>query len=214
MGDDIADAAQILLTAGVHIVQRCLEDSRGEGDVVGGGVIAGIHRVGGHDPFPLVRRVVLVGQCLGLGGLLDGDHVGEEGAALLGGLDLHAVQIGVPAVGVAHLDAHVVQLLHGPGLGLGAHPILGQDALLIDGDELADHLLYIGLGRGGEVLVHIGLAEVVGQQALHLLGRDLLAALAGVYAVVAQSKVDGGIQGPLAQRPAYALHQSQKRRGL
>ena len=61
---------------------------------------------------------------------LDGDDVGKEGAALGGGLDLRAVKTAFPAVGIADLDAHGVELLHGLGLGFGAHPVLRQNALL------------------------------------------------------------------------------------
>ena len=40
--DDVADAAEVLLTRGVHVIQRSLQDARRKYDFIAGGYIAGV----------------------------------------------------------------------------------------------------------------------------------------------------------------------------
>ena len=202
VGNDIADTAQILLPAGVYIIERALKDGSREGDVVGCGVIAGVDGVGRHHPQALVHPFILIGQHIVPGGLLDGDHIGEEGASLLHALDVGVVQIGLPAVGIAHLHLHGVQLLKGHGAGLLAHPILALEPLLVDGDELFDHLLHVGLGLGRKIGFGIGPGEIVAQKALDLGGGDLLRLLAALHAVVGGLELILGLHKILIQRSA------------
>ena len=108
VGNDVADAAQVLRLVRLHVVQGRLEDTGGEVDAVGGGAVVGVHRIGGHPPLGLVHRLFEVVNGFLLGGIENGHHIAEIGAAVLDALDLRVVQIGVPVVGITHVYRHGV----------------------------------------------------------------------------------------------------------
>ena len=55
MADNNADSAVVHGIIGLRIEERLLEDCCREADLVGGGVVVGVHRLGSHAPFGPVR---------------------------------------------------------------------------------------------------------------------------------------------------------------
>ena len=194
MGNDIADAAEVLLSRGVHIVKRRLQNGRREGDIVGGRAVACVYRKRLHCPRALIDRLVLPGNRLLRRGLLDGNHIREERAAFTRALDFCAVKIRIPAVGIADLDLHRIKLSNCLLLRRIRHPVKRLDPRFVDGDKLADHFLHVLLGLFGEMRRHIGSSEVVGKQGLHLLGSKLPGRLAHGNAEVLLVKIEARVR--------------------
>ena len=165
MRNDVADAAEVLLARGVHVIQRGLQNAGREHDLVAGGHIAGVDRVGCHRPQVLVDRPALPRDQHLLLRLHHGDDVVKVAAALGCGLEGDALEVVVPLalVRVADLDAERVQLFDGFRLGRVAHPVERADAVLIDVDEIVHHVLDVRLGLLGEVFFRVQAAELVGQ---------------------------------------------------
>ena len=194
MGNDIADAAKVFLSRGVHIVKRRLQNGRREGDIVGGRAVACVYRKRLHCPRALIDRLVLPGNRLLRRGLLDGNHIREERAALARTLDFCAVKIRIPAVGIADLDLHCIKLSNCLLLRRIRHPIERLNARFVDGDKLANHLFHVLLGLFGEVRRHVSPTEIVSKQSLHLLGSKLPGRLAHGNAEVLLVKIEARVR--------------------
>ena len=141
-------------------------------------------------------------------------YIREERAAFGRRFDFGIVQIAVPLVGIADLDAHAVQLASGARAGLSAHPVLLLNAPAVDVDKLADHFLDVRLGLGREIRLCIGAAQVIRQQTLHLLRGDGVIALSGVHAVIRQGKIAGRVQKFRLEARAHAVEQRPARNYL
>ncbi len=131
-----------------------LQDGGGEHDLVGGGVVIGVHRLGRHAPLRAVHRLV---QPRHLAAPLEG--VGPLDVAIeVGGADLEPGVV-APLVRIADLDRHGLQLGLGLRLGLRAHPVERLDALAERGAKVLDQVTDLGLGLGREVAGDIGAAQ-------------------------------------------------------
>ncbi len=129
-----------------------------EADLVGAGVVVGVHGLRQHEPLVAVDRGADLAQ-LAVG--LErgrGQHVAEQ----VVGADL---QRGVVAelLRVADLRDERVQLLEGPLLGLLGHPVEVGDRATVGleqvGDQLVHHLLRARREVPGDVLPADRLAE-------------------------------------------------------
>ena len=194
MGNDIADAAKVFLSRGVHIVKRRLQNGRREGDIVGGRAVACVYRERLHRPLRFIHGLILLGKRLLRRGLLDGNHIREERAAFTRALDVRLIEIGIPAVGITDLDLHRIKLSNRLLLRRIRHPVKRLDPRFVDGDKLADHFLHVLLGLFGEVRRHVSPAEIVSKQSLHLLGSKLLGRLAHRNAEVLLVKIKACIR--------------------
>ena len=207
MGNDVADAAEVFLSRGVHIIKRLLQNCRREGDVVGCCAVAGIDRKRLHEPVGLVNRRVLLGKCFFFCRRLNGDDVREERAALRRALDVGIIEIGLPAVGVADLDLHRVEFADCLLLCRVRHPVERFDARLVDLEEFVNHFLDVLLCLFREVRFNIRASQIISQQSLHLLGSNLLGGLGHIDAVICLCELDACLDEALIQAPADA-HQN------
>ncbi len=174
MGQLVADGggqgAVVGGVIGLLVEEGGLEDAGREAHLVLAGVVVGVVGLWRHVPLVPVHRLAELGHAaleIKDGRGLDIQDIGPAG-------DLEAAVV-APAVGIAHLAAHGVELLEGLGLGGLDHPVGGQDAgphgLLVE----VDHLEGAVLGGRAEGGLHEELAEVFTQGAIRG-GEDALPA--------------------------------------
>ena len=202
VGDGAADGPQVGLKGGILIIERSLEDARGENEGVGVPAGCGVDGEGRHRETPGIHRLVQA-----LNGFLPlvrlrGGHIGKVAAAVGNALDVGIVKI--PLVGVADQDRDVVQLLHGLLLSGFLHPVQPADAGLKGFNHHPHHLLHLGLGLGGEVALHVKLAQFLREEGLHGLVGGLLGGACFITELLrqllAQVPAEAGNQGALLHR--------------
>ena len=99
MSDDHADGTIVECIVGIHVEEGFLEDTCGEADFVGGGVVVGVDGLRSHAPLGLVDGLVNLGNHVGNVELVGANDVGEVTVLL----DFEAAVV-APLVGIAHLD--------------------------------------------------------------------------------------------------------------
>ena len=131
---------------GIHIEERWLQDGSREADLVGGGVVVGIHRLRRHAPLVLVNGLAMLVQVAA--SLVDCRSLDVLIERLLR-IDLQATVV-APLVGITNLDCERVEFDQCVNLGRVAHPGQASDVcsqrLAQVGDQ-AHHLLLAVLGK-------------------------------------------------------------------
>ena len=158
------DGTVVAGVVGLGIEEGRLEDTRGEADFVGCGVIIGVDGLRGHEPFVAIDGfvdarfdVVAVAEAAGA------HHVLVVRQALVN------VEGGIvhPLVGIANLDVEGAEFIVGQAFRFVAHPFLCIDALAEGSLQVSDELLHALLGRFGEVFLHVHLAHGHTQRAFN-----------------------------------------------
>ena len=174
VGNDIAYLPQVFLIGSIHVIERFLQNARGEGDGVGGKEIPGVDRVGRHWPDIFIHPGLLELCQQLVGSFLDGNEVVTEATSLLRRQDLHIFQGIVPVIRVPNVNLDGVQLFNGLFLGGLAHPIQRFNPVPVNRQDVLNHFLHIRLGLWGEIAVYIGLAEIVAHHLLDILRSTVL----------------------------------------
>ena len=159
---DHSDGAVVDCVVSVGIEEGRLQDCRGEANLVGGGIIIGVHHLRRHAPFGLVRRLAELVQIVRDIPLAGGEQVLE--IALLG-IDLEGAVV-FPLVGIADLHGEVGELFLGPGLGGVAHPVEGGDVLAKGDLKVLYKLEHLLLAAFGEVFFDVHLADSFAEDAV------------------------------------------------
>ena len=160
VADDRADRAEVHRVVGLGVEERRLKDRGGENDLVLGGVVVGVDRLGGHVPLVAVHRATQLGP-FAVGGVSVG------GAHVLDDCDLRVQvqrRVVAPLDGVADLGIEGCELVQRLHLGVLAHPVEASDRLAVGVEEAAHQGVHCFLSAGREVAGHPlaanGLAQV------------------------------------------------------
>ena len=157
--DDNTNRAVVEGIVGIHVKEGVLQNTCGEADLVAGGVVVGIHRLGSHVPFLLVHRFVQEREAVSLFELSRALEVGVIGVSLV---DVE-VRVVAPFVGITYLDGEGFEFFDGFCLGLVAHPFGSADAVAQSGLQVlhqGQHALFVFLG---EVFLDVHLAYSLAQ---------------------------------------------------
>ena len=127
----------------------------GKQNLVGGGVIVGVHGLGAHQPLLLVHRLAHLGQLVGRRPYVGGLHVLPVAGLRIDGQRIELL----PLVGIADLHLEGGQLLAGADLRLVGHPLQRVDVLAQCGLEVLHQLQHALLILFGEVLPDVHLAH-------------------------------------------------------
>ena len=139
---------------GIELEERRLQDCCGEANLVGGGVVVGIHGLRSHAPLVLVDGLVDFAEHVVHVELVATHHVGIITVVF----DFEAAVV-APLVGVTNLDVDGAQFGMGVNFGAVGHPFGHVDALTEGGDEVLHQGLHAGLCFGGEIFLDIELAK-------------------------------------------------------
>ena len=158
--DNHADSTKVGSIVGFHIKEGRLQDGSGEADLIGGGVVVGVHRLRCHAPFVLVNGlahlVQVTARLIQAGGL-------NVVIQALAGIYLQAAVV-APLVGITDLYGEGIEFHQGVDLGLLAHPgqtcnVAGQRLA-----QFADELHHLFLAAVSKVLANVDLADSLAQQ--------------------------------------------------
>ena len=185
VADHRADRAVIVGRVGGAVVEGRLEDAGREVHRVLQRQVDRVHGVRAQPPFAAVDRLAELGELVAIFELLRAPGIAEG----VVGADLER-RIIAPALRIADAD--------GDGLDLAARlgerrraPSSEAGQAAVEGlDDVADHRLHVGLGRGGEVALDVDLADRVDQRAA---GRGDGAALARALLLLAGE--DAAVEG-------------------
>ena len=172
MADDGTNGAVVHRVVGLQVEEGRLQDGSREHDLVGKGVVVGVHRLRRHAPLGFVHRLV------GLGGLAR--PLKARGAqAVAQGVALQHLQLAVvaPLLGVADLHQVGAELFAGTGFGLWAHPAQAVDAVAKAAQQVVHQGQHALLGFGRKVLGHVELAKGLAHGAIDLVDAQLPARL-------------------------------------
>ena len=169
MADDRADRAEVHRVVRLRVKERGLEDRGGEHDLVLGGVVVGVDRLGSHVPLVAVDGAAQLGP-LAVGGVrVGGPHVVHERG---GGVQVQC-RVVAPLHGVADLRVEGRQLGQRLDLGVLAHPVEASDRLAVGVEEALDERIHrflcVGREMAGDPRAAHGVAQVgldEGQRAL------------------------------------------------
>ena len=162
MTDHDADRTVVDSIVGIGIEERRLKDGGREADLVGGGIVVGIHSLRSHSPFGLVRRLAKLGKIvrhIPLAGCLEIlvvalFRIDGEGAVVF------------PLVGISYLDGECCKLLLGTHLGGIAHPFKAGNVLAEGLLEVLYEREHLALAALGEVFLYIHLAHRFAEDAI------------------------------------------------
>ena len=154
VSDDHSDGAVVGGIVSVELEERRLEDSCGEADFVGGGVVVGVDGLRRHLPFVAIDGLVDFAHIVGHIELVAADDVGVVAVVL----DFEAAIV-APFVGIADLDEDGGEFFVCVSLGLVAHPGGHIDALTEGGHQVVDEGFHTFFGFCGEVFVDIEVTE-------------------------------------------------------
>ena len=167
VSDDHADGSIVECLVGLRVEERILQDASGEANLVGRGVIVGVHGLRCHVPLVLVDGLAsLLVDVLLVAPHAHGHHIL---VVRLCGID-GELRIVSPLVGITNLHVEGIQLLVGVLLRGVAHPLLSIDALAQGNLQIAHQRLHLLLRRGGEVALAVHLAQSLTHGALHGVG--------------------------------------------
>ena len=111
VGDDHADAPQVLLGSGIGVVEGRLQDAGHQCDAVGQGIVVGVYRLGCVKPARLVYGFVLGGE-LGIPyGAMGLQDVVDEEASFLGPFERELIGVLGPLVGDTDERRYGLQLI-------------------------------------------------------------------------------------------------------
>ena len=158
MTDDHADGTVVESIVGVHIEEGRLQDTCGEADLIGRGIVVGVDRLWCHVPHGVIHG--LVESALHLVEVLPGSHVLDVGPVVAANLEFAVV---FPFIGVTHFDDEGVEFVVGHGLCGVRHPFLCVDALAEGYLQVAHELRHAFLGCCGEVFLDIELSDSLAQ---------------------------------------------------
>ena len=118
MANHHADGTVVGGIVGIHVKERRLQNGCGEANLIGGGIVVGVHHLRWHAPFFLVHRFIhLVEVATGL-------HIAGTLHILIereGGIDVELAVV-APLVGIAHLHGEGIEFHQCVDLGAVAHP--------------------------------------------------------------------------------------------
>ena len=146
----------------IHIEEWRLQDTSRETNLVGGRVVISIHRLGSHEPFILIYRLVQLGlyHILNLP-FVDSKHVAEVAVANL------QFAVILPLIGIAYLYIECIQLLACHFLCLVAHPILNINTFTQGNLQVAHQFFHTLLGCRWKILCNIKLPQSFAQTAFY-----------------------------------------------
>ena len=148
------DGTIVESVVGIHVEEGFLQDTGGEADLVGGGIVVGVDGLRSHAPFGLVDGLVNLGDHVGNVELVGADDVGEVAVVL----DFETAIV-TPLVGITHLDHDGGEFLDGALLGALAHPFGIVDTHGKSLLQIVDHLHHTVFGLRGEEACHVELAK-------------------------------------------------------
>ena len=160
VADNHADGTKVGSIVSLYIKEGRLQDGGGEADLVGRGVVVGVHRLRCHAPFVPVNGLAHLVQVAA--GLIQAGSL-DVVIQALAGIYLQTAVV-APLVGVTDLDGEGVELHQSIDLGLLAHPGQAGD---VGGQRFAqftDELHHLLLAAMSKVLVHVDLANGLAQQ--------------------------------------------------
>src|SRR4029077_9798725 len=132
------DAAPVAIVRCVRcaaVIQRRLKYASGKVNIIGAGVVIGVHSRRSNKPLPAIDRLANFRQ---LAPVLKGGSTQGVAESVVP----HDDQVGIvsPMVGIPDLVSNSMQLFLGSHLGGGAHPIQGFECLVHGGFDVLDHL--------------------------------------------------------------------------
>ena len=164
MTDDHADGTVVECLVGLRVEERILQDACREANLIGRGVVVGVHRLRCHMPLVTVNGLAsLLVDMLHEIPVAHGQHVF---VVRLRRVDLQLRIVG-PLVRIANLHIERVQLLMGVLLRGVTHPLLSIDALAEGNLQIAHQRLHLLLRCGGEVALAVHLAKSLTHGTLH-----------------------------------------------
>ncbi len=170
VADHHTDGTIVEGIVGIHIEEGILQNTCGEADFVGGGVIVGIDGLWCHIPIIAINGFS--------NGMIETPGIPELAALLyifvirFGRINLKLRKVR-PLIRVANLDIEGVQFQQGVDLRRVIHPVLGGDTLAKGNLEVLyqrDHTLLGGLR---EVFLRVDLTQRLTHHTLHLTGAAL-----------------------------------------
>ncbi len=203
VADHAADGAVVDRRVGIRIEERRLQDGGREHDLVLDRVVVGVDGLRGHAPLALVHR--LADAALAVVPLERHRTLGVAEHVAVGQLQATVV---APLVRVADLQAEVLQLGAGLGLGVLAHPLELVQARAHGHLHVGHQLVHLGLRIGREIQLHVVTADRFAHHRLgegdttlpalarlRLAGEELLAELEVGVDEIARQQRRGAVHG-------------------
>ena len=150
MSNDNTDSTIVESIVGIHVEEGFLQNTCREANLVGGGVIVSVNRLGSHAPLGLVDRLVNLGNHVGNVELIAPDHIGEVAVFL----DFKPAVVS-PLVGITYFYHDCGEFLDSALFRILTHPFCIMDTHCKSLFQVVDHLDHAVLGFRGEETGHI-----------------------------------------------------------